>query len=278
MKHGLVFVAACALLPMAESARAASVLLPEGTVVFGQLDEKITSNTRKFRVGFEPYGHVWKDVVVNGITLIEAGTSLNLRISRLDPRGIGGDGASIEIMAISVEAMDGTEVDLQGGYGQQTPDRYGLSRALGAVLWPASFIPGRRAVLEEGLVFDMEIPRDVYIEVPDELVPTLNLAPTGGLSAEIDYASFRQRTGRIPLEIRLCDGDWTNDVKVGRVNERKVSSVPVNVTSRIYADNCDVAQATIDVDAISKHFDKGINRFTVVVGDLETEVVLNVEM
>ena len=278
MKNGIVFVAAVALLLGSVGVRAASIQIPEGTIVFGHLDERITSNTRKFRVGFEPYGHVWKDVVVNGVTVIEAGTSLKLTISRLDPRGVGGDGAEIEIMAISVEAVDGTEIDLSGGYGQETPDRYGLTRALGAFLWPASLLPGRRAVLEEGLIFDMEIPRSVSVEVPDEFVPTIRLAPTSGLSVEIDYDEFTQRSGELPLTIRLCDESWTNDIEIGRVNERRVSAIPVRVGSRQFVDGCDIAEARVALEPLREHFDKGINRFTVVVNELESEVVLNVEM
>ena len=278
MRHWLASVAACAFFSAAQAAGAASILIPDGTIVFGQLDERITSNSRKFRVGFEPYGHVWKDVVVNGVTVIAEGTPVSLQISRLDPRGVGGAGAEIQIMALSVEAVDGTEIDLRGGYGQETPDRTGLSRALGAILWPAGFIPGRRAVLEEGLVFDMEIPRGIFIDVPDDFIPTLNLTRVTGLSVEIEYEEFDQRSGELPLQIRVCGEDWTNDIAISAVNQKRIPAIPVELGRRVYDDECHIASAFVDVETLSKHFDKGINRFTLRLGELEREVVLNVEM
>src|SRR5215510_14320583 len=96
-------------------ARAEELVIPQGTVVFGALDERITSNAGKFRVGYPVDGHVWKDVVVDGHTIIRAGTPIELRISRLAGKSIGGGGGSLEIMAVSVKAVDGTEISLSGG-------------------------------------------------------------------------------------------------------------------------------------------------------------------
>lgn len=278
MRREVPVLSGCSLFLASFGAMAASLLIPADTVLFGQLDEEITSNTRKFRVGFEPYGHVWKDVVVAGITVIEAGTPLELRISRLEPRGVVGRGANIEIMALSVEAVDGTEITLRGGYGERTQNRSGITNIVGAFLWPARLVPGKRAKLEEGLVFDMEIPTATYIEVPDDAVPTLVLTTTSGLSVEIDYNDFALREGEVPLDIRLCEYNWTNDVEVTAVNDRKISPLPVTVTGRRFIDGCDVADGSVDLDDLTKHFDRGINRFTVRVGDQVGEVVLNVEM
>jgi len=58
----------------------AEIMIPRGTVIFGELDERITSNTRKFRVGYEVDGHVWKDVIVGGQTVIPAGTPMTRSI------------------------------------------------------------------------------------------------------------------------------------------------------------------------------------------------------
>lgn len=278
MRIGPVSVLASTLLIMAEAATSAEVLIPRGTIIYGQLDERITSNTRKFRVGFEPYVSVWKDVEVNGVVLIEAGTSIDAQITRLSPRGVGGRGAEIEITALTVETISGDEINLRGGYGQETPDRQGLNRAVSMLFWPASFIPGRRAVLEEGMVFDMEVPNDTYIQVPNDLIPTLNLRQPSGLSATILFEEFTSRSEELPMEIRLCDSDWTNDIVIDSVNDEEIRPIPVRVRSRIYVDNCDIAEAEVDLDALNRHFSRGINRFTVRLGEQTEEVLLNIEI
>jgi hypothetical protein len=84
---------------------AAELVIPQGTVVFGELEERITSSAKKFRVGYPVDAHVWKDVVVDGHVVIAAGTPLVMRISKLKESGTGGRGGSLELMAVSVKAL-----------------------------------------------------------------------------------------------------------------------------------------------------------------------------
>src|SRR5688572_21362116 len=95
---GFLFLVAPALVLPAE------LVIPRGTAVFGELEERITSNGKQFRVGYPVDSHVWKDVVVDGHTVIAAGTPIVTRISRLEGSGTGGRGGSLEIMAVSVKA------------------------------------------------------------------------------------------------------------------------------------------------------------------------------
>jgi hypothetical protein len=278
MRIRLFSAVAIASLLAPAAAWAAEVLIPRGTIVYGQLDERITSNPRKFRVGFEPYVSIWKDVEVNGVVVIEAGTSVAAQITQLSPRGIGGRGSEIEISALTVGTISGEEINLRGGYGQATPDRQGLNRALSMIFWPTSFLPGGRAELEEGMVFDMEVPNDTYIQVPDDLIPTLSLRQPSGLAVLILFEQFTSRSEELPIEIRLCEHDWTNDIVIDSVNDAPVRPIDVSVKSRIYADACDIAQTTVDLESLSRHFSRGINRFTVRLGELTEEVVLNIEM
>lgn len=71
--------------------------------MFGELDERITSNENKFRVRYPVDDDVWKDVIVDGQTVIPAGTPMVLRISRLSGSNVGGQGGSLQIMAVSVK-------------------------------------------------------------------------------------------------------------------------------------------------------------------------------
>jgi hypothetical protein len=257
---------------------AAEVIIPRGTAVFGALDERVTSNSRKFDVGDEIDGHVWKDVIVDGHTVIPAGTSLLLRIAKLDSRNVGGRGGSLEIMAISVEAVDGTEISLDGGYDQAGGDRYGLTRALSYLIWPTAFLPGRRAVLEEGTVFDAAIPADTRIALPDHAIPTLKLGALSDLTVEVLYDEIDQRDGTLPLELTLCNRDFVRQADVIAVNENGIRPILVTIITSRRGDPCHVFAGRVNLEQLTKHFSPGINRFAVTMGEAQASVVLNVEM
>ena len=281
------------LLLAAAPAWSARVLLPEGTVVYAQLAEDINSNQDKYPIGYQPEGHVWRDVVVGGITIIEAGTPIVLMISDGQQRGIGARAGAIEISAMYVNAVGGAEITLIGGYGQVAADSSGVNQALGASLsaaayatgvfspyigLPTAFLPGRKAVLEEGTVFDAMIPADTYIDVPDAVMPTLNLRPPTGLSVSVIHEEVTAATTQLPLAIQFCGEGWTDEIYIEEINDKSVRKIPTSVFSVRAQNNCFTARATVDLDALTEHFERGINRFEVTLGDDVTEVVLNVEM
>src|SRR5262245_62618648 len=100
MRTAFALLSVLVTLAASTLARAEELVVPQGTVVFGELDERITSNGNKFRVGYPVDGHVWKDVVVDGHTIIRAGTPIALRIARLNGKSVGGQSGSLEIMAV----------------------------------------------------------------------------------------------------------------------------------------------------------------------------------
>lgn len=274
-------IALCAVLAVALApalAPAAEVVIPRGTPIFGELQERVTSSSRQFSVGDEIDGQVWRDVVVDGHTVIPAGTPMTLRISKLDSRNVGGRGGTLEIMAVSVEAVDGTEISLDGGYDQAGGDRYGLTRALSYIIWPAGFLPGRRAVLEEGTVFDAAIPADTRIVLPDEAVPTLRLTALSDLTIDILYDEIDQRDGTLPMELTLCNQDFVRSADITAVNDRRVRPILVTIITSRRGDPCHVFGARVNLEDLTKEFTPGINRFSVTMAEVEASVVLNVEM
>lgn len=278
MKRIVALTAGSILYVVPLMAIAVEIVIPRGTPVFGELEERVTSNSRQFSVGDEIDGHVWRDVVVDGHTVIPAGTPLLLRIADLDSRNVGGRGGMIEIMAVSVTAVDGTEISLDGGYDQAGGDRYGLTRALSYIIWPAGFLPGRRAVLDEGTVFDAAIPADTRVSLPDEAVPTLKLTGLSDLTVDILYDEIDQRDGTLPMELTLCDRDFVRQAEITAVNDRKVRPILVTVITSRRGDPCHTFGARVNLEDLTKQFTPGINRFTVAMGGVETSVVLNVEM
>jgi hypothetical protein len=150
------------LFPMVAVAQ--SIVIPAGTKIIGELDQQVTSNERDFEVGDIVRGHVWRPIVVDGYTVIETGSPMLLRISEITKRKIAGRGGDVEIQAVSVRAVDGTEIFLDGGYDKQGSHRTALSASLSAlVFWPAIFIRGKEAVLEPGTLFDASVPADTRV-------------------------------------------------------------------------------------------------------------------
>jgi len=278
MKSRLALMAGCLLLVAPTLVLSAELVIPRGTVVFGELDERITSNGNKFRVGYPVDSHVWKDVVVDGHTVIAAGTPIVTRISRLRSSGTGGRGGALEIMAVSVKARDGTEITLDGGYDQSGDDRYGLARGLSMILWPSAFLPGRRAVLDVGTVFDASIPADTRITVPAGELPTLRLGDLPDLSVDVVYDEIDQREGSLPLELTLCNRPFTSEASVTAVNEAEVRPILVTVITSKQGDPCHVFRARVNLESLREHFNPGINRFSVTMSEAVGSTVLNVEM
>jgi len=259
-------------------ALSAELVIPRGTVVFGELEERITSNGKKFRVGYPVDGRVWQDVIVDGHTVIPAGTPLVLRISRLDGSSVGGGGGSLQVMAVSVKAIDGTEISLTGGYGDEGNDRYGLARGLSMILWPSAFLPGRRAVLDAGTVFDASIPADTRIDLAEDAVPVLKLTAVPDLEVKIVYDEINQRDGTLPLEMTLCNRDFTREASVTGVNDAEVRPILVSIITGQRGDSCHEFRGRVNLERLREHFTPGINRFSVSMSGAEASVVLNVEM
>ena len=278
MKTAFALLSVLLTLTAATLARAEELIIPQGTVVFGELDERITSNGNKFRVGYPVDGHVWKDVVVEGHTIIPAGTPLELRISRLSGKGTGGRSGSLEIMAVSVKAVDGTTISLSGGYDQSASDLSGLTRALSTLLWPASFLPGRNAVLDVGTVFDATIPANTRIKLADDALPTLRLAARPDLAVKIVYDEIDEKEGSLPLEMTLCNKEFTREAHVTSINDEEVRPILVTVIIGKRGDRCHEFRGRVNLESLQEHFKPGINRFAVTMSGAQASAVLNVEM
>lgn len=278
MTNPIALSTAALLLCAPVLAHSVEVVIPSGTVVFGELEERITSNERKFRVGYPVDAHVWRDVVVDGHAVIAAGTPMTLRIRKLDGRGAGGEGGSIEIMAVSVKAVDGTEISLTGGYGDEGNDRHGLTRALSFLLWPSAFLPGAKAVLDVGTVFDASIPANTRINMPEGALPTLKLPERPDFTVAIVYDEIDQKGGTLPLEMTLCHRDYTRNASIVAINDEKVRPIIVAINVGKRGTPCHEFRGRVSLEALQKSFKPGINRFTVKMGDEESTVVLNVEM
>jgi hypothetical protein len=278
MKTRFAFLTGSVLLVTPFLALAAELVIPRGTVVFGEIEERVTSSEKKFRIGYPVDAHVWKDVVVDGHTVIAAGTPIVTRISELRESGTGGRGGALEIMAVTVKATDGTEITLTGGYDRAGNDRYGLARGLSMILWPSAFLPGRRAVLDVGTVFDASIPANTRVTVPDDALPTLRLGQRPDLFVDVDYDGIDEKAGTLPLKLMLCNKPFTREASVTAINDKDVRPILVSINSGKQGSPCHEFTGRVNLESLREHFSPGINRFSISMSDAVATTVLNVEM
>lgn len=256
---------------------AQTVTIPAGTKLMGELDQQVTSNTRKFEVGDIVRGHVWRNVVVDGYTVIEAGAPMMLRVSDITKRKIAGRGGDVEVQAVSVTAIDGTEIFLDGGYDKKASHRTALSASLSAlVFWPAIFIRGKEAVLEPGTIFDATVPANTRVTVGNRPRP-IRLAAASDLSAEVLYERIEEKARVLPVRVTLCAQPW-NDVTVAEVNSVPVPPIAFEADAVDQQGTCHVATGGIDLKALTQHFRRGINTFMLASGTETSEVILDIEM
>lgn len=245
----------------------------------GELDQQVTSNPRKFEVGDIVRGHVWRNVIVDGHTVIEAGAPLTLRVSDLRKRRIAGRGGDVEIQAVSVTAVDGTEIFLDGGYDKQASHRTALSASLSAlVFWPAIFIRGKEAVLEPGTIFDASVPANTRIDLDEGSTRTIRLGSFSELSAEVLYDEIDDKARHLPMRVTVCNDSSPDNLHVDAVNDVPVDSIEFVVDSVRDNGDCQVATGEIDLKSLGEHFRRGINRFTLSAANDSTEVILDIEM
>jgi hypothetical protein len=261
------------------AAMAHAVTLPAGTVVYGELDEMVTSKKKDSDVGEVVRARVWRDVVVDGAVVIKAGTPMVVQVADVKRAKVVGRKGDIELAAISTAAVDGAEVLLQGGYDKSGKNRTAGAVVLGAVAaWPLVFIKGKQAKLEEGTIFDATVQTTVEVGLPAE-VTQVQVESASGFSAVVLYDETPEdaKDARIPLHITHCGGTIETP-QIVSLNGAAITPVPLEEVQMRAGPQCAEATALIPLKELSKHFRHGINRFEIESGSVRAEVVLEVEV
>ncbi|HUO67313.1 MAG TPA: hypothetical protein VMV37_07245 [Gammaproteobacteria bacterium] len=279
MRFAQGFSAAVLLLTLPGLASAATLTIPSGTKLYGELEQQITSNEKEFSVGQKVQGRVWRNVTVNGQIVIAAGAPMVLQISSITRRKIAGRGGDVKVAAMSVTAVDGSEINLDGGYDKSAGNRIALAASLSAlVLWPLIFIRGKEAVLDVGTVFDASVPANTNVGVADDRPRTIRIQHASNLAVDVLYDEVEEKSKALPMKLTMCDQAWVTTASVTQVNEKDVPALALELGSPTAEGQCSSARATVGMKELSAHFARGINRFTVSAGSESVEVVLDVEM
>lgn len=257
----------------------ATLTIPAGTRIYGVIDDLVTSDPKKNSVGDIINDHVWRNIVVNGKTVIAAGSPMLLRISTLQKRRIAGRKGSVTVQAVSVMSIDGTEIFLDGGYDQEGSKRIVLVGLLSGLLFlPLVFIRGKNAELEPGTVFDASLLNSANVAVPDDQPPTLRLGQFSDLSVEVLYDQIEENQRDLPMRITLCTEDWAETIAVTSVNESDIPPIPIEVVELEQENGCYITTGSVDLKDLAEHFTVGINRFLINADEETDEVILDFEM
>ena len=100
------------------------------TKIYCELDQRVTSKKKETSLGQLVRARVWRNVVVDGQTVIEAGSPMVVRVSAIKGARVAGRKGSITLEAVTTRAEDGQEVMLDGGYDRSGKGKMGLSLTL----------------------------------------------------------------------------------------------------------------------------------------------------
>ncbi len=252
-----------------------TVTIPFGTTVYCELAETVTSKKKQTAKGDRVRAHVWQDVWVDGHLVIEAGAPIYIRVDKVKKARAAGVKGKLELEALNVTAIDGSDVPLSGGYDKSGKGRMGLSITLAAlVAWPLIFIRGKQAVLEQGTVFDAIIRSPVEVHAQDKRQEDRStLAPNLSVTVLYDEMNPESKIKDLPLAMRLREGEVSR-AEVVEINGKSISTLPIRLAG---ADDTGVTRGAVAFKPLSKHFSSGMNRFSVRAGEYTTEVLLEIE-
>jgi len=279
----VVHVVGLVLTMQSAQVAAATVVIPSGTPIYGELSEEASSSKKTGdSVGDIIRGRVWRDVVVNNQVVVPAGAPIMYRVTQVQPRRMFGREGSIAIDAISVTTPNGTEVLLDGGYDKAGQRRVGASIALFLLVsWLGFLMRGKDAVLPPGTVIYGETQANTQVDTSNgsDGEPAISLSHLRHpLSAEILYDEFgaRDEPETLPVLVSTCSGEL-GEMVVSEVNEAPIDPIATDQTPQDSSEGCNSAQIEIPLRELSEHFVRGINRFTLSASGESVSLVLDID-
>lgn len=269
---------------LAQTALAGQIRIPANTRIYVETQEYVIGKKKRFPEGSTVRASVWRDVIIDGVTVIEAGTPVLVRVDRLKGPKVAGIKGKMELGAYETTLANGQPIQLGGGYFKKGKGRIALSATLaGVVFLPLIFIPGKKAKLPAGTVFDAFTDHTTTVEIDTQQSrPKINLSGYTNKAFSVDVLydelSEQKKPKFFPLQISNFS-DPNPSFQVRTVNGVAIKPVDIEQVSQIGSEGR--FKGALEINKISKHFKQGINRFEVY-ADLDgetvsTEVVLDLQ-
>jgi hypothetical protein len=276
-------VAVAVAIALPGSLFAETVSVPPGTRVFIELEQQVTSKKKFNQTGNIVRARVWRDVIVDGRTVVAAGAPAFVKIGEIKSAKVAGIKGHIELEALQVTAVDGADINLEGGYDHSGKGRMALSISLAVFIFlPLIFIKGKQAILPPGTLFDATTAAEAEIKIPESQPPRVFPVEISPLKVKVLYEILDQQVEKkitsLPLEIQM-EGKPFSGARITEVNHAAIQPIPLELGDVTEVGvNTWIATATVKLKPLGKHFTRGINHFTVEVDGTTAEVMLDLEL
>lgn len=263
------------------------VMLPEGTRIYLELLEKVSGKRGEAAEGGFVRARVWRDVTVDGATVIKAGTISQVRVDKVQHSRMFGMKGKLALGAVETKSVDDQVVALTGGYHKEGKSYAGVTTAVFLVVfWPAMFVFGKAAELPAGTVFDCYTVNTIKTRLEGaEAAPVFSLSSMQGPQFSAEFL-MDNLTGDKPPEsfqIRVRGpSKIPAALVIDTVNGKPVEPLPLTIVSTTPMGETIEMLTEVSVKTLAKHFQKGINRVEVAyTADGErafTEAILNAQL
>jgi hypothetical protein len=284
----IMLVLAITLTPYNAVARTNTKVLPEGTRIYLKLDQMVSGKRGEAEAGDLVRCSVWRDVSLQGVLLVKAGTAATCKVESVKHANIAGIKGKIVIGALDTTTADGQKLQLTGGYNKEGKSRMAMTISLGVIVFlPLIFITGSAAELPEGAVIDAYSGPDIPVVVQADVgsVPVINLSGVGvDYTAEAVLDDFMVPGAKPEVfKIKVIkEGAAPSKLVIDNVNGKSIQPIPLEIIDSVSRDGVTTSMATVSIKTLSKQFQKGINRFEVSFvegGEKKSfEVILNIQM
>ncbi len=268
-----------------QTVSADQVRIPFDTRIYVETQEEVIGSKKRNPEGSTVRASVWRDVIVDGNVVIKRGTPVLVRVDSLKGPKIAGVKGKITLGAYETNLVNGEPIQLDGGYFKGGKGRIALSATLaGLVFLPLIFIPGKKAKLPEGTVFDATTDAEMTFNLPAAGGRKINLSRQTDqvLMVEVLYDELERRDAptSIPFKITVPDGA-AHDFKITKFNGVDAKPLFLEATKIDEVSGKHIFQAEGDLKELSKNLRQGINTLTVsaVVAEAsaEQELVLDIQ-
>lgn len=282
-----LLIASMALAPNYAMSMGSSKVLPEGTRLYLKLDQHVSGKRGDAEPGDIVPCSVWRDVDLQGVVLVKGGTRATCKVESVKHANIAGIKGKIVLAALDTRTVDGQVLQLTGGYNKEGKSRMALSISLGVLVFlPLIFITGSAAELPVGTVIDVYSGPDmpVALNAGSGNMPTISL---GGMaspfSADVVLDDFMVPNAKPEVfKIKISNaGAVSSGYVIDNVNGKPIDAIALDMGAPQSAAK-DGMIGTVGIKTLSKHFQKGINRFEVAFTEngqrRAAEVILNIQM
>lgn len=241
---------------------AGTVVLPTETRIYIETMEELVAKGDRVTQGQLVASQVWRDVVIDGVVVVKAGTPVISRVDSVKRRQIAGVKGQMTIGAYETQSIDGQTIQLSGGYHKEGKSRMALSITLGVLLIIPIFIPGQAAELPSGTIFDAYVEKDWNIATAGiPRVQTIDLSYLeSDIEAELLYDKLAEEDKPKYFEFRITvPSDAPREFVIDRVNSEEVKPLKLKILSAAEVDGEVVINARVKIKTLVKKFDKGIN-------------------